>query len=89
MNQEVQNTTAIQLLYDEADNILQMLKNQETLCLSCPVVEEIIDTKMYGFSEKVNFAIDLNIVDKAQGNQLLSKLERDISIFYNTLEDNK
>lgn len=89
MNQEVQNTTAIQLLYDEADNILQMLKNQETLCLSCPVVEEIIDTKMYGFSEKINFAIDLNIVDKAQGNQLLSKLERDISIFYNTLEDNK
>ena len=89
MNQEVQNATAIQLLYDEADNILQLLKNQETLCLSCPVVEEIIDTKMYGFSEKVNFAIDLNIVDKAQGNQLLSKLERDISIFYNTLEGNK
>lgn len=89
MNQEVQNATAIQLLYDEADSILQLLKNQETLCLSCPVVEEIIDTKMYGFSEKINFAIDLNIVDKAQGNQLLSKLERDISIFYNTLEDNK
>ena len=89
MNHEVQNATAIQLLYDEADSILQLLKNQETLCLSCPVVEEIIDTKMYGFSEKVNFAIDLNIVDKAQGNQLLSKLERDISIFYNTLEGNK
>ena len=89
MNQEVQNATAIQLLHDEADSILQLLKNQETLCLSCPVVEEIIDTKMYGFSEKVNFAIDLNIVDKAQGNQLLSKLERDISIFYNTLEGNK
>ena len=89
MNQEVQNATAIQLLYDEADSILQLLKNQETLCLSCPVVEEIIDTKMYGFSEKVNFAIDLNIVDKAQGNQLLSKLERDISVFYNTLEGNK
>lgn len=89
MNQEVQNATAIQLLYDEADSILQLLKNQETLCLSCPVVEEIIDTKMYGFSEKVNFAIDLNIVDRAQGNQLLSKLERDISIFYNTLEGNK
>lgn len=89
MNQEVQNATAIQLLYDEADSILQLLKNQETLCLSCPVVEEIIDTKMYGFSEKVNFAIDLNIVDKAQGNQLLSKLERDISIFYNTVEGNK
>ena len=89
MNQEVQNATAIQLLYDEADSILQLLKNQETLCLSCPVVEEIIDTKMYGFSEKVNFAIDLNIVDKAQGYQLLSKLERDISIFYNTLEGNK
>ena len=89
MNQEVQNATAIQLLYNEADNILQMLKSQETLCLSCPVVEEIIDTKMYGFYEKINFAIDLNIVDKAQGNQLLSKLERDISIFYNTLEDNK
>ena len=69
MNQEVQNATAIQLLYDEADSILQLLKNQETLCLSCPVVEEIIDTKMYGFSEKVNFAIDLNIVDKAQGHR--------------------
>lgn len=82
MNNDVLTDSATQLLYDEADSILQVLKNQETLCLSCPIVEEIIDTKMYGFSEKVNFAIELGIVDEEQGTQLLSKLERDISMVY-------
>lgn len=85
MNKEAQNATAIQLLYDEADSIMQILNNQETLCLSCPIVEEIIDTKMYGFSEKVNFAIELGVVDDQQGNQLLSKLERDIRVLYDKL----
>lgn len=82
MNHDVLTNSATQLLYEEADSILQILKNQETLCLSCPIVEEIIDTKMYGFSEKVNFAIELGVIDEEQGTQLLSKLERDISIIY-------
>lgn len=89
MNNDVLNASATQLLYDEADSILQILNNQDTLCLSCPIYEEIIDTKMYGFSEKVNFAIELGVVDKEQGAQLLSKLERDISIIYDKFSDNK
>ncbi len=82
MNNDVLHDSATKLLYDEAKSILQILKNQETLCLSCPIYEEIIDTKMYGFSEKVNFAIELGVVDEEQGTQLLSKLERDISMIY-------
>lgn len=89
MNNDVLNASATQLLYDEADSILQILNNQDTLCLSCPIYEEIIDTKMYGFSEKINFAIELGVVDKEQGAQLLSKLERDISIIYDKFSDNK
>lgn len=89
MNNDVLNASATQLLYDEADSILQILNNQDTLCLSCPIYEEIIDTKMYGFSEKVNFAIELGVVDEEQGTQLLSKLERDISIIYDKFSDNK
>ena len=89
MNNDVLNASATQLLYDEAGSILQILNNQDTLCLSCPIYEEIIDTKMYGFSEKVNFAIELGVVDKEQGTQLLSKLERDISIIYDKFSDKK
>lgn len=76
------NHSASQLLFDEAESILHLLKNQEKNCLSCPIYEEIIDTKMYGFSEKVNFAIDLGVIDEEKGQQLLSQLERDISQFY-------
>ena len=85
MNNNVLNDSAVQLLIEEADSILQILNNQETLCLSCPIYEEIIDTKMYGFSEKVNFAIELGVVD--QGTELLSQLERDISLIYDKFSD--
>lgn len=87
MNNNVLNDSAIQLLIEEADSILQILNNQETLCLSCPIYEEIIDTKMYGFSEKVNFAIELGVVDEVQGTELLSQLERDISLIYDKFSD--
>lgn len=87
MNNDVLHDSATQLLYDEADSILQILNNQETLCLSCPIYEEIIDTKMYGFSEKVNFAIKLGLVDNEQATQLLSELERNISLIYDKFSD--
>ena len=76
------NESAYQLLLDEADKILMLLSNQNTICLSCPIYEEIMDTKMYGFSEKVNFAIKLNIVGEEEGQILLSQLERAISDVY-------
>lgn len=76
------NESAYQLLLNEADQILQLLSNQNTICLSCPVYEEIMDTKMYGLSEKVNFAIKLDIIGEDEGQILLSQLERSLSDVY-------
>lgn len=89
MNNEILNQSATQLLLDEADNILQLLNNQETICLSCPIYEEIVDTKMYGFSEKINFAIELGVMDEDAGHQLLSQLEREISRVYEEISEKK
>lgn len=79
MKNEHLNKSATQLLFDEADKILLLLKNQATTCMSCPIYEEIMDTKMFGFSEKVSFAIELGVIDEDTGQQLLSHLERSMN----------
>lgn len=83
------NNSATQLLTEEAEQILELIKSQEKICTSCPVFEEIMDTKLFGFSEKVNFAIELDIIDEEFGQQLLSDLERSMSLVYEKLTNNQ
>lgn len=59
MGNETKYDSATQLLLEESNKILLILKNQEANCISCPIFEEIMDTKLFGFSQKVNFVIDL------------------------------
>ena len=37
---------------------------------------------MYGFSQQVNFAIRVGIVEKTEGQLLLSELERELNHLY-------
>lgn len=55
MKNEHLNKSATQLLFDEADKILLLLKNQAITCISCPIYEEIMDTKMFDILEKSIF----------------------------------
>lgn len=82
MKDKTTTESAIELLLEEAEQILQILGNQNTICLSCPIYEEIRDTKLYGFSEKVNFACKLGIIDEDEGMSLLSRLEHQVSIIF-------
>lgn len=52
MGNETKYDSATQLLLEESDKILLILKNQEANCISCPIFEEIMDTKLFGFSQK-------------------------------------
>ena len=61
-----------------------LIKNQKnSLCISqCKAFEEVVDTQMYGFSQQVNFAIRVGIVEKTEGQLLLSELERELNHLY-------
>lgn len=41
-----------------------------------------MDTKLFGFSQKVNFAIDLGVLEEDFGQELLINLERSMSEVY-------
>ena len=78
------NEFAVQVLKDEAERIKRLIKNQKnSLCISqCKAFEEVVDTQMYGFSHQVNFAIRVGIVEKTEGQLLLSELERELNHLY-------
>ena len=61
-----------------------MSKNQKnSLCISqCKAFEEVVDTQMYGFSQQVGFAVRVGIIDKTEGQLLLSELERELNRLY-------
>ena len=78
------NEFAVQVLKDEAERIKRLIKNQKnSLCISqCNSFEEVVDTQMYGFSQQVSFAIRVGIVEKTEGQLLLSELERELNHLY-------
>ncbi|GAA3022791.1 YlaN family protein [Tetragenococcus solitarius] len=78
---------ALDLLYQEADRIKMLIKNQQNhLCITqCKAFEEIVDTQMYGLSRQVSFSIRLGIISDETGQQLLSDLERDLNQLYNDI----
>lgn len=87
MGNETKYDSATQLLLEESSEILLILRNQEKNCISCPIFEEIMDTKLFGFSEKVNFAIELGVLDDEFGQELLSNLERSMSEVYERISE--
>ena len=66
------------------NSALELIKNQKnSLCISqCKAFEEVVDTQMYGFSQQVGFAVRVGIIDKTEGQLLLSELERELNRLY-------
>ncbi|MNZ78158.1 hypothetical protein D3C78_967230 [compost metagenome] len=55
----------------------------------CPLYEEVLDTQMYGFSRQVDYAIRVGLIQEPVGKQILSKLERNLAVLYEALNNKK
>lgn len=80
-NQSKLNNAAYDQLNKDADRILHLIKVQmDNLTLpSCPLYEEVLDTQMFGLQKEVDFAVQLGLVDKEDGKQLMLRLEKELS----------
>lgn len=79
-----QQTIGYLTLKADAEKIQKLLTQQfKALCLSqCPIVEEIIDTQMFGFSKEVDFAKRVQLITPAEGSALVSELEESVNQIY-------
>lgn len=82
-----QQTVGYLTLKADVDKIQKLLTQQfKALCLSqCPIVEEIIDTQMFGFSKEVDFAKRVQLITADEGNDLVSNLEEQVNQIYNQI----
>ncbi|MDA3963929.1 YlaN family protein [Enterococcus thailandicus] len=76
---------AVHVLKEDENRIKRLIRNQKnSLCISqCKAFEEVVDTQMYGFSQQVSFAIRVGIIEKDEGQLILSELERELNQLYN------
>ncbi|MBO1307025.1 DUF1507 family protein [Enterococcus sp. 669A] len=82
---------AVKILNDDALRIKLLIQNQHnSLCISqCKAFEEVVDTQMYGFSRQVFFAERIGILNKGEGQQMLSDLEAELNRLYTELYENR
>ncbi|WP_145115084.1 YlaN family protein [Staphylococcus argensis] len=75
------NSAAYDQLNKDAERIFQMIKVQmDNLTLpQCPLYEEVLDTQMYGLQKEVDFAVELGLVDREEGKDLMFRLEKELS----------
>ncbi|MND93214.1 hypothetical protein D3C76_153370 [compost metagenome] len=87
--QEQLNLKALNLLKEDADKIEKLIEVQmENLATRyCPLYEEVLDTQMYGFSRQVDYAIRVGLIQEHAGKQILSKLERNLAVLYEALNN--
>ena len=79
-----QHEKAFALLKADADKICQLIEVQmKNLTMpQCPLYEEVLDTQMFGLSREIDFAIRLELVEEAQGKQLLVELEHKLAALH-------
>ncbi|MBE1553598.1 YlaN family protein [Sporosarcina limicola] len=75
---------AMKQLQADADKIGQLIKVQmDHLTMpQCPLYEEVLDTQMYGLSREIDFAVKLGLVDRIKGNEILSILEKEMTVLH-------
>jgi uncharacterized protein YlaN (UPF0358 family) len=85
------NHKALALLQEDADKIEKLIEVQmENLTTrKCPLYEEVLDTQMYGFSREIDFAIRAGLITETVGKGLISKLERNLAVLYEALNQSK
>lgn len=89
-NSELIEDKALRLLQEDAANIEKLIEIQmaNLTTRQCPLYEEVLDTQMYGYSRQVDFAIRTGLVTESQGKEILNRLERNLAVLYEAL-DNK
>ncbi|ARJ09603.1 YlaN family protein [Staphylococcus lugdunensis] len=90
-NQTNLKSVVYEQLNKDADRILQLIKVQiDNLTLpSCPLYEEVLDTQMFGLQKEVDFAVQLGLVDKEDGKDLMLRLEKELSKLHEAFTDVK
>ena len=90
-NQTNLKSVEYEQLNKDADRILQLIKVQiDNLTLpSCPLYEEVLDTQMFGLQKEVDFAVQLGLVDKEDGKDLMLRLEKELSKLHEAFTDVK
>ncbi|MFB9330587.1 YlaN family protein [Paenibacillus aurantiacus] len=83
------NQKALSLLQEDAYKIEKLIEVQmENLATrKCPLYEEVLDTQMYGFSREVDFAVRAGLVGETEGKEIISKLERNLAVLYEALNN--
>lgn len=77
------------VLMEDADRISKLIENQRHLCVSCPAFEEVIDTQLFGFSKKIEFAVRMDLITEEEGHLILAGLEKHLNDVYNHALDNQ
>ncbi|WP_078391617.1 YlaN family protein [Shouchella patagoniensis] len=79
-----QSEKAYVLLQADAEKIRQLIEVQlENLTMpQCPLYEEVLDTRMFGLSREIDFAIRLGLVEEEKGKNILSELERKLALLH-------
>ena len=70
------------VLLEDVEKISNLIENQRHLCVACPAFEEGIDTQLFGFSKKIEFAVRMDMIDEEEGQLMLSDLEKHLSDVY-------
>lgn len=77
------------VLMEDAQQIAKLIENQHHLCVSCPAFEEVIDTQLFGFSKKIEFAVRMDMVSEEDGHLMMAELEKHLNDVYNHAVDNQ
>jgi Uncharacterized protein conserved in bacteria len=82
MKQAVSKKDALAILQESADSIRQLISNQKyALCLTdCPAFDDVADTRIYGFSCQVQFAVSCGLLTNDEGEQMVTTLENDLEM---------
>ncbi|MCM3632161.1 MULTISPECIES: YlaN family protein [Paenibacillus] len=85
---ELLTERALRLLQEDAAKIEKLIEVQmaNLTTRQCPLYEEVLDTQMYGFSREVDFAIRIGLVSEIEGKEILSRLERNLAVLYEALD---
>ncbi len=89
MIEHISKEHAIEVLYEDAERIKQLISNQQNhLCIAqCKAFEEVVDTQMYGFSRQVEYAVKIGIIGDEEGQRFLSDLEKSLNNLYSEVYD--
>lgn len=83
-----QREEAYELLKVDAEKILRLIEVQieNFMMPQCPLYEEVLDTQMFGLSREIDFATRLDLIDEADGKELLDNLERKLNVLHETAQ---